>query len=136
MENPGYIGECDLRRAVTTPPQILIVEDDAETRDALWALLENHGYSVTLAANGADGLSRLRGGLRPCLILLDLMMPEKNGFQFRVEQVADPVLADIPVIIYSGNPEAQADGAVLGGVACLTKPIDVDRLLEAVKAHC
>jgi CheY-like chemotaxis protein len=135
-ENQRYIGKCDLRSTVTTPPQILIVEDDADTRDALWALLEKHGYSVALAANGADGLSRLRGGLRPSLILLDLMMPEKNGFQFRVEQVADPVLADIPVVIYSGNPEAKADGAVLGGVACLTKPIDVDKLLQVVKAHC
>ncbi len=125
-----------MRLAVTKPPQILVVEDDAHTRDALLALLEKHGYSVALAVNGADGLSRLRDGLRPRLILLDLMMPEKNGFQFRVEQVADPVLADIPVVIYSGNAEAHADGAVLGGVACLTKPIEIDKLLEVVKALC
>ncbi len=122
--------------AVTTAHLILIVEDDAHTRDALGAFLERHGYSVVLAANGADGLMELRRGLRPCLILLDLMMPEKNGFQFRVEQVADPALARIPVVIYSGNPEAHADGAVLGGVARLSKPIDADKLLQVVKSLC
>ena len=116
--------------------QILVVEDDAQTRDALRAVLEMHGYSAVLAANGADGLDKLRAGLRPCLILLDLMMPEKNGFQFRVEQVVDPTLADIPVVIYSGNPEAQSEGAALGGLACLAKPINVNELLQVLKAYC
>ncbi len=127
---------ANVQPAVTTAHQILIVEDDAHTRDALGAFLEKHGYSVILAANGAEGLRELRRGLRPCLILLDLMMPEKNGFQFRVEQVADPVLAQIPVVIYSGNPEAHADGAALGGVARLSKPLDADKLLQVVKSHC
>lgn len=122
--------------AVKTPCQILIVEDDAETRDALAVILEGHGYAVALATDGADGLRQLRAGLRPRLILLDLMMPEKNGFQFRVEQVVDPRLADIPVVIYSGDAEAQATGAVLGGVACLSKPIDVGKLLDLLRAHC
>ncbi len=122
--------------AVNTPCQILIVEDDAETRDALAVILERHGYAVALATDGADGLRQLRAGLRPRLILLDLMMPEKNGFQFRVEQIVDPALADIPVVIYSGDAEAQATGTVLGGVACLSKPIDVSKLLDLLRAHC
>lgn len=120
----------------TIQPQVLIVEDDADMRNTLRAFLEMHGYSAVVATNGADGLSKLRAGLRPRLILLDLMMPEKNGFQFRVEQVVDPVLADIPVVIYSGDAEAQADGAVLGGVARLAKPVDADKLLQVVKAYC
>ena len=122
--------------AVKTAYQILIVEDDAETRDALAVILERHGYAVALATDGADGLRQLRAGLRPRLIMLDLMMPEKNGFQFRVEQVVDPALADIPVVIYSGDAEAQANGTVLGGVACLSKPIDVGKLLDLMRAHC
>jgi len=121
---------------VAAPSQILIVEDDAQTRDALQAVLAMHGYSAVLAANGADGLNKLRAGLRPCLILLDLMMPEKNGFQFRVEQVVDPTLADIPVVIYSGDSEARSEGAALGGVACLAKPIDVKQLLQVIRIHC
>jgi CheY-like chemotaxis protein len=117
-------------------PQILIVEDDAPTREALQAFLETHGYSAVLAPNGAEGLRQLRAGLRPSLILLDLMMPEKNGFQFRVEQVVDPMLAHIPVVIYSGDLEARAEAAALGGVACLAKPLDVNQLLRVLKIHC
>jgi len=128
------------RGAVETPPttrgQILIIEDDVPTREALEAFLTMHGYSPIVAANGADGLSKLRSGLRPCLILLDLMMPEKNGFQFRVEQVIDPSLADIPVVVYSGDSEARAEGAVLGSVACLAKPIDVTQLLGLLQRYC
>lgn len=122
--------------AVMAPQQILIVEDDGDTREALAVVLQQHGYSVVLATDGADGLRKLRAGLRPRVILLDLMMPEKNGFQFRVEQVIDPKLADIPVVIYSGDPEAHATGTVFGGVACLRKPIKVDALLEVLTACC
>lgn len=125
-----------LEPAVKATCQILIVEDDADTRDALAIFLERHGYAVALATDGADGLRQLRAGLRPRLILLDLMMPEKNGLQFRVEQVVDPELADIPVVIYSGDAEARATGATFGGVACLAKPIDVGKLLDLVQAHC
>jgi CheY-like chemotaxis protein len=120
---------------VTTPHQVLIVEDDTNTRVALGEFLEMHGYSTVLAANGAEGLSKLRSGLRPCLILLDLMMPEKNGFQFRTEQVVDARLADIPVAVYSGNPEARAESVLLGAVAHLGVPINVDELLRIVKAY-
>ena len=127
----------DVETAVTTPHhQILVVDDDADTRDTLAVFLELHGYAVVLATDGADGLRKLRAGLRPCLILLDLMMPEKNGFQFRVEQIIDPTLAEIPVVIYSGDPEAHATGTVFGGVACLRKPIKVEELFEVLKAHC
>jgi len=132
----GIAGRRAVETAPTTGNQILIIEDDPPTREALEALLSLHGYSAIVAANGADGLSKLRSGLRPCLILLDLMMPEKNGFQFRVEQVIDPSLADIPVVVYSGDSEARAEGAVLGSVACLAKPIDVNQLLRLLQRYC
>jgi CheY-like chemotaxis protein len=115
---------------------ILIVEDDADTRAAMQFFLEAHGYTVMVASDGAQGLAKLRAGLRPCLILLDLMMPEKNGFQFRVEQVLDPELSEIPVVVYSGNADAHAHANVLGGVTHLTKPLDLDKLLAAVKTCC
>jgi CheY-like chemotaxis protein len=113
--------------------QVLIVEDDPDTRVALGALLEMHGFSPAFAVNGADGLSQLRAGMRPRVIVLDLMMPEKNGLQFRVEQVVDPTLADIPVIVYSGNLEALSDSGVLNGVARLRKPVDVPKLLQLIE---
>ena len=121
---------------MTTDHAILIIEDDDDSREAMGAFLELHGYTVVLASDGAKGLAFLRAGARPCLILLDLVMPGKNGFQFRVEQVLDPDLAAIPVIVYSGDPDAFGNSAMLGTVAQLCKPIDVDKLLEVVKAHC
>jgi CheY-like chemotaxis protein len=120
---------------MTTEHPVLIVEDDTETREAMKFFLEAHGYAAVLAADGAEGLARLRAGLRPCLILLDLMMPQKNGFQFRVEQVLDPDLSEIPVVVYSGNPDAHASGAALGAVTHLSKPLDLDKLLDAVRTH-
>jgi len=126
----------DARASTCTQPDVLVVEDDPDLRDALCRFLEAHGFAVAVAENGAVGLTKLRAGLRPFLILLDLVMPEKNGLQFRVEQLVDPMLADIPVVIYSGDPGAHVEGTVLGGVACLSKPIDADKLLEVVKAYC
>ena len=114
---------------------ILIVEDDADTREGLKFFLETCGYAVVLSDDGADGLAKLRAGLRPCLILLDLMMPKKNGFQFRAEQVLDPELLQIPVVVYSGDPDACPKGVVLGAVAHFQKPMDMDKLLEVVDAH-
>lgn len=115
---------------------ILIVEDDIDTREALKFCLETFGYAVVLAGDGADGLAKLHAGLRPCLILLDLLMPRKNGFQFRMEQVMDPELSEIPVVVYSGNPDACRGEAVAGAVAHLHKPIEVDKLLELVRTYC
>lgn len=121
---------------MSVQPHILIVDDDVQTREALRAVLAHHGYEALLAENGADGLAKLRSGVRPNVILLDLMMPEKNGFQFRVEQVMDPELAKIPVILYSGNPEAYEEGKIFGPVACLAKPINVGELLTVLKSYC
>jgi len=115
---------------------ILVIEDDAATREAVKALLEMRGYKVVLTANGNDGLTKLRAGLRPCVILLDLTMPEKSGFEFRLEQVVDPELAQIPVIIYSGDAEAYARAADYGAAALLQKPVGIDVLVETIEAHC
>ena len=115
---------------------VLVVEDDAGTREGLELLLEQHGFDVVTASNGNDALRQLRSGLHPGLILLDLRMPEKNGWQFRVEQVLDPGLATIPIVAYSGDPEAHADGFRLGAVACLRKPFEVQELIDIVRTHC
>jgi CheY-like chemotaxis protein len=115
---------------------ILIVEDDLNTQEAMKTLLEKRGYPVVVAANGADGILQLRAGLRPCLIILDMIMPEKNGFQFRAEQILDPALSEIPVIICSGDAEAQGDMARLGAAAYFSKPVDVTQLLAVVQELC
>ncbi len=84
-------------------PRILVVEDDLSTREALSMLLSAEGYGVSTAADGVAALEQLRDGQRPGLILLDLMMPLMDGWQFRHEQLRDPSLANIPVIVCSAS---------------------------------
>ena len=84
--------------------KILVLEDDESIRECTRDLLELNGYTVECARNGEEGIQVLRrsGGL-PDLILLDLMMPVKDGFQFRLEQQQDPTLAHIPVVVLTAG---------------------------------
>jgi CheY-like chemotaxis protein len=100
------------------------------------SLLELEGYIVHTAADGAEALKCLRSGLKPGLILLDLMMPGMDGFQFRKEQLQDPKLSAIRVVVYSGHHDANANAALLKPTAYVKKPIDLDSFLELVSAHC
>ena len=115
---------------------VFIVEDDRATRESMKALLELEGYRVVTAFDGADGLRKLREGLHPCLILLDLMMPRVNGFEFRQQQVTDPGLANIPVVVYSGAYTQRPSAALLKGAAYFQKPVSFEALLEIVEKHC
>ncbi len=119
----------------TLPHPILIVEDDDDLRDAAAELLSSAGYSVRGAADGAKALALLRGGFRPVVILLDLMMPVMSGWAFREHQLADRALAGIPVVVLSAI--VGAERARLPGVAAvLGKPLDVDTLLDVLRAQC
>jgi CheY-like chemotaxis protein len=115
---------------------ILLVEDDADSRACMKSLLEVEGYIVHTAADGAEALKRLRSGLKPGLILLDLMMPGMDGFQFRKEQLQDPKLSAISVVVYSGHHDANANAALLEPTAYVQKPIDLDSFLDLVSVHC
>src|SRR6185436_12323698 len=86
---------------------ILLVEDDFDVRDALIPILEYEGHRVVGAASGQEALDRLRSGAKPSLILLDLMMPGMSGMEFRAEQLRDPALASIPVVVVSADPAAR-----------------------------
>src|SRR2546427_11886364 len=86
---------------------VLVIEDNTEVRQALVALLEAEGYGVVEAVDGVSALKLLRaGGGRPCLIVLDLMMPRMSGWDFRTEQSSDRQLAAIPVVVVSADPLA------------------------------
>ncbi len=115
---------------------ILLVEDDPDTRACMSSLLELEGYLVVTAADGREALERLRAGLNPGLIILDLMMPGMDGFEFRQEQLRDPGLSSIPVVVASGRFDAQASSAGLEPAACIQKPINFDRFLDMVRTHC
>jgi len=116
--------------------QILLVEDDDELRDVLVVLFEMNGWEVVAAANGDDALGHLREGLRPCMIVFDLVMPGKGGWEFRAAQLADPALAPIPAVAISAAVQGPTMQRVLQVEDFLPKPIDVDRLLACVERHC
>lgn len=113
--------------------RILIAEDDPDIREALAQVLENEGYQVSTAADGAQALALLRQGPKPSLIILDLMMPVMNGWQFREEQLRDPELAKIPVLVITAYTGAEAKAAAAGAAGLLRKPIELQSLLDAVE---
>lgn len=80
---------------------ILLVEDEASIREVIEAVLQAEGYRVVCTVNGSDALDILRSGLRPCMIILDLMMPVMDGWQFRAAQLRDPELLKVPTVVYS-----------------------------------
>jgi CheY-like chemotaxis protein len=130
-----------LRMMSSPPGHVLIVEDDPDTREMLSTLLGSQGFHAVAAEDGLEALHLLRTVKhqtpeRPCLVLLDLRMPRLGGDEFRRAQLADPVVADVPVAIMSGAVDAEERAAQLGAVATLTKPIDLDVLLEVVRIHC
>jgi len=116
---------------------VLVVEDDADTREAFIALAEMVGLGAVGAPNGAEALDRLQHGLRPCLIVLDIAMPHMDGFAFRRAQLADEELACIPVAVMSGGGWAmERDARNLGLSKFLRKPVEPEELLRLFTSHC
>jgi CheY-like chemotaxis protein len=115
--------------------RVLIVEDDGDCRMAVAELLESRGYSVTVAEDGQVALDRLRTGLDPCVILLDLMMPVKDGWQFRLEQLGDEALIAIPVIVMSGIGRVREKAQQLGIQDYVEKPVAPDHLFTLLDRY-
>jgi CheY-like chemotaxis protein len=115
-------------------PPVLIVDDDADTRAMVSVSLTHHGYTAVTAENGKDGLAKTRQH-RPCLILLDLMMPDMDGAEFRRLQVTDPAIAAIPVVLISAHAVSDQVAEELG-VRGLRKPFSIAELLKVVERTC
>lgn len=111
---------------------VLVVEDDLDIREVMRMVLEASGYEVLEAGDGAEALVVARAH-RPRLILLDLMMPGMDGFQFRESQLRDPAIAAIPVVIVSGGGAVPEKAAELGAAGYLVKPTDLQRLLAVMR---
>jgi CheY-like chemotaxis protein len=117
-------------------PLILVVEDDRAIREVLTDVLESEGYQVLNAANGRDAIQLLQSSTPPCLILLDLMMPVMNGWQFRDVQRQDPALAPVPVVVISADSDLPIKAAAIEANDFLKKPIELNRLLNTVEQYC
>ena len=113
-------------------PSILLVDDDRDVAEALCTVLVDEGYEVATAANGHEALMYLRShSPPPRLILLDVMMPVMDGYEFRIEQRRDPTIADIPVLVLTAGSMGERV-AEMGVTGHMRKPVDLDKLLAEV----
>ena len=113
---------------------ILLIDDNEDVRVSMKTLLELEGYNVVAACEGEEGLTFLRSGIDPCVILLDMLMPGKDGLQFRTEQLADATFSTIPTIAYSANPGLESK-AVLLGLPFIKKPDLPGSVLDVVERY-
>jgi CheY-like chemotaxis protein len=113
---------------------VLIVEDDPDVREFMDVLLSDSGFHTVTAKNGAEALQAVRQ-TRPCLVLLDLMMPVMDGWTFRDRQLADPDIADVPVVCVTAVSEPQQVTERLKA-PCLKKPVEFGPLLDEVRRAC
>jgi CheY-like chemotaxis protein len=127
---------------VTSPAgNVLIVEDDPDTREMLSTLLSIEGFHAVGAEDGLEALHLLRTVKHrapdvPCLVLLDLKMPRLSGNEFRRAQLGDPTVANVPVAVLSGAVDIEQRAQALGAVASVSKPIDVEVLMDVVRRYC
>ncbi|MFA7612868.1 MAG: response regulator [Candidatus Caldatribacteriota bacterium] len=109
--------------------KIMVIDDDVDFRLMVSEILVDHGYIVTTAKDGEIGLNQLlQSEDRPDLILVDLMMPVKNGIQFRREQNYLKEIADIPVVFVTGE-------GIIDGELCIQKPFDHEEFLELIDKY-
>ena len=116
--------------------EILVVEDDDSIAQSLAMLLESEGYQVSNAENGKMALEKLQSGAsKPCLILLDLMMPVMDGFEFRNLQQKDPAISSIPAVVMTADGN-ESKRSRISADAFLKKPLDIHTLLDTIQRFC
>lgn len=117
--------------------RVLVVEDDLEIRESLMEILEEHGYQPVGAVNGIEALTKLREpGPQPCLIFLDLMLPQMDGRAFRQEQLRNPELASIPVVVISAFRDVSQVVQEMKVAELLKKPFKLEELIHVVQRYC
>lgn len=117
-------------------PAVLVIDDDVELRDAVADALQAEGMVVATAGNGREGLEYLRAGGRPQVILVDLMMPVMNGWQFCEAKQGDPQLSAIPVIAVSAAAKKDpASPYFLNVEEIVAKPVEIEELIAVVRRY-
>jgi len=111
---------------------VLVVEDEDELREMVREALELSGYNVVTATDGQDALAKLAGIDHLCLVLLDLLMPTMNGWEFVEKMHLRPELLSVPIVVQSSAP-ARAPACV---TRVLQKPVMFEQLLAVVQEYC
>jgi CheY-like chemotaxis protein len=124
----------------TVQSHVMVIEDDRDTREVVKLILELEGMGVTEASDGFEALERLHrlreaDPHRPCVIVLDIMMPRCGGAEFRKRQLDDPLIANVPIIVLSAVAD-QLRVDELHPFAKVPKPFDPDQLVTVVRRAC
>jgi two-component system cell cycle response regulator DivK len=115
---------------------VLVIDDVDATRGGLADLLRLRGYRALGAANAIEGLRILREEREVRVVVLDVMLPGASGFWFREQQLHDPVIAGIPVILFTAAPDLDTDSTPLPVQAVVRKPLAVGELLDLLDHYC
>jgi CheY-like chemotaxis protein len=110
---------------------VLVVDDDADSRDTLADVLAEEGYDVETTGDASEALSMLQAGLRPQVVLLDLVMPGMSGDELLAKLRGTDLEKKVPIVVLS----ARLDWQPPDGVECLRKPVGLAKVLEVVRAH-
>ncbi|MGE4233958.1 MAG: response regulator [Bacteriovoracia bacterium] len=129
-----------MKQACHNNRTIFLIEDDEAILESLKEILELSAYSVLSASNGKQALDMLKERratkkMMPSLILLDLMMPVMDGFEFRSQQLLEGEISDIPVVVMSAAGQIDKKVKEISVTAYLKKPINIDVLLETVDRY-
>jgi len=142
LAKPNRVCDYEPRRVMSPeidPPShhhtVFVIDDSDDLREGFEVLLAHHGIRMIGASTGTDALAQFRAGLRPCLVLLDLRMPDVDGMAVLQQMHADRALAGIGVVVISGDT-GRRGAAELGVREVLTKPIYPDQLLDIIERHC
>ncbi len=130
----GAINDMLSARSGASPKDVLVVEDEAYLCDLIADVLASDGHITRTASNGREALALLEER-KPQLILLDLMMPIMDGWEFMSRMQSHPEWRDIPVIIVTAIYDARRTQQEIGAKAVLTKPFDIDQITELVNLY-
>lgn len=128
-------GALSFHHRTPATARVLVIDDVDATRRGLAQLLRLRGFEAIEARNGREGLQLLRDERSIRVVVLDLLMPGSNGYWFREQQLREPSLAEVPVIVFTGAAEDHLS-TTLRVAEVLRKPVSVDRLFEAVTRYC
>jgi DNA-binding response OmpR family regulator len=134
----GVLTTAEISRMLFPCPNILVIEDDQNMGEALLTVLKREGFNVTVALSGSDGLQKVANGEQYDLVLLDVMLPDLDGWIVLSRLRATPATAHLPVIMLTafGGERSEIELLAAGADDYITKPFSYDNLIAHINALC